>query len=90
MAEHEYSVRLTSSARRAHRRLPSDIRRRIDPVLNSLSETPRPAGTVKLQGSAQLYRVRIGQYRVIYQIDDAEKLITVTHIQHRRDAYRSL
>ncbi|MYE54892.1 MAG: type II toxin-antitoxin system RelE/ParE family toxin [Chloroflexi bacterium] len=90
MAEHRYSVRLSSSSRRAWRRLPPDVRRRAEPVLDGLSENPRPFGVIKLQGSAQLYRVRTGQYRVIYQINDAERLITITHIQHRRDAYRSL
>ena len=90
MAERGYSVQFTSSGRSAHRRLPPDVRQRIDPVLDSLSENPRPFGVVKLQGSAQLHRIRVGQYRVIYQIDDAARLVTITQIRHRRDVYRSL
>lgn len=54
----------------------------------ALPHNPRPAGVKKLVGSRSDWRVRIGEYRIIYEIDDTAKTITVLQVEHRRDAYR--
>lgn len=54
----------------------------------ALSHNPRPAGVKKLTGSRSDWRIRIGEYRIIYEIDDTAKTVTVLQVQHRRDVYR--
>jgi mRNA interferase RelE/StbE len=58
--------------------------------INNLSETPRPAGSVKLTGSDNLYRIRSGNYRIVYDINDRLKKVTIYYIRHRKDIYRDL
>jgi mRNA interferase RelE/StbE len=60
---------------------------RIDRKILALAANPRPAGCKKLKGYKDLWRVRVGDWRVLYIIDDAAKLVTVTRIAHRREAY---
>ena len=60
------------------------IRRRID----ALADDPRAPGTKKLQGADDLYRLRVGDYRVIYQIQDDVLLVLVVRVGHRKDVYR--
>lgn len=57
-------------------------------VILTLAHTPRPAGVKKLAGSRGDWRVRIGEYRIIYEIDDRAKTVTVMRVAHRRDSYR--
>ncbi len=64
------------------------MRTRVRPVLLALSEDPRPAGTVKLTGQTNRWRLRIGNYRIIYAIDDQMQDVTILRIVHRREAYR--
>jgi mRNA interferase RelE/StbE len=78
------------SARRELRRCPLDIQARILPLIDGLSTSPRPSESRKIQGAAGLYRCRVGSYRVIYTVDDAEAVVRVTRIGHRRDVYRRL
>ena len=66
------------------RRLALRLRQAID----ELAATPHPPGCLKLQGNDELYRVRVGDYRVIYQIQDAVLVVLVVQIGHRRDIYR--
>jgi len=56
--------------------------------MRNLGENPRPPGCVKLAGPDALYRIRIGDYRIVYQIRDAELLVVVVAIGHRREIYR--
>ena len=67
-----------------------DIRRqgRIIKAIDQLARTPRPPGVKKLTGSDSSYRIRVGDYRILYQIKDRELTILVIRIAHRRDAYR--
>ena len=58
--------------------------------LQELCENPRPRDSLKLSGSEGLFRIRVGDYRVIYEIDTQKDVITVHHIRHRRDAYRNI
>lgn len=64
-------------------------RQRIVARIQSLAKEPRPPGCEKLAGSAALFRVRQGHYRVIYAIDDAQRTIEVIKVGHRREVYRS-
>ncbi len=82
-----YSVVFTSSAARDLRRLPEDVRRRVVAALQGLANDPRPPGCVKLSGGDE-WRIRVGDYRVVYRVDDTARQVTVTRIGHRRDVYR--
>jgi mRNA interferase RelE/StbE len=57
-------------------------------VIIGLSHDPRPAGVVKLVGSPNDWRVRIGEYRIVYAVDDATSTVTVMQVRHRREVYR--
>ena len=60
---------------------------RIVPRLEALAETPRPPGCKKLKGGDKEWRIRVGDYRAVYEIDDAAKTVDVTRIAHRREVY---
>ena len=83
-----YSVSLVPSARKELRRLPkSDLARAHEKILN-LAGHPRPHGVEKLTDSEDVYRVRQGDYRIVYHVDDSTHQVTVLRIRHRREAYR--
>lgn len=83
-----YEIRLRSSAERELRRLPREIVRRMVAAIDKLAEEPRPRGAQKMASIEHTYRIRLGQYRVIYEVDDETRKIVVTRIRHRKDAYR--
>lgn len=87
MANQRYVVELKQSARKELERLPNAIIARIVAKLESLEENPRPAGCKKLKGGDDEYRVRVGEYRIVYLIDDRKVIVTITRIRHRRDVY---
>ncbi len=84
----EYSITFTKSARKQLQILDRALAFRIVGRIESLGVTPRPLGCVKLEGGAGLWRIRVGDYRVIYEIDDDRRRIDVSAVRHRRDAYR--
>lgn len=84
-----YSVELRPSARRTLRDLLSRDAARIVHVIEGLSGNPRPPGAKKLVGLDHLFRVRVGDYRIVYQIQDDKLLVLVVRIGHRRDVYRN-
>jgi mRNA interferase RelE/StbE len=61
---------------------------RIISRLESLAQNPRPPGCAKLEGASHLWRIRIGNYRVVYEIDDKVQTVDVSIVRHRRDVYR--
>jgi mRNA interferase RelE/StbE len=67
-----------------------DVRlyRRLRDAIGGLGSDPRPLGSLKMQGEEDLYRVRVGDYRIVYQIRDAVLVVVVMQIGHRRDVYR--
>jgi mRNA interferase RelE/StbE len=85
----DYRVVLSRSARKELEGIPDKIADRIVRQLEALSRFPRPTGCLKLKGASQ-WRIRIGDYRVIYEIDDSARLIDVGYIRHRKDVYRDL
>jgi mRNA interferase RelE/StbE len=80
-----YSVELKSSARKELERLSSSLIQRIFPKLEALEAHPRPAGCKKLNGAQDVWRIRIGDYRVVYSINDEKRLVSVTRIRHRSE-----
>ena len=83
-----YRVEIKWTAAREIEALEQRLATRILGTIEGLSSDPRPRGCRKLVGSNNSYRLRVGQYRVVYQVYDADHLITVFAIGHRRDIYR--
>ena len=83
-----YHVALTSSAAKELKKLSGQLIARIVPRLEDLSSNPRPPGCKKLQGGNHEWRIRVGDIRVVYTIDDAKLLVEVTRIRHRREVYQ--
>lgn len=84
----EYRVVFARSARRELEGLEPTVARRIISQVEALTTDPRPHGCVKLQGAADLWRIRIGDYRVVYSIDDNARLVDIRVVRHRSDVYR--
>lgn len=82
-----YQVILQQPAEKELDALESSIYKRIVTRLLALEENPRPAGVKKLQGQ-ESYRLRVGDYRVLYTIDDKGKKIFIMAVGHRREVYR--
>jgi mRNA interferase RelE/StbE len=83
-----YRVVVERSAEKDLRRLPPNMRLRVADALRSLARDPRPAGCRKLTGTKHDWRIRVGDYRVIYEIADRLKVLRVYRIRHRREVYR--
>ena len=83
-----YQVAIAPAAQRDFKRLPPEVIRKVDAATLELEQNPRPHGCTKLGGPEDEYRVRVGEYRILYVIDDKAKFVTIAHVRHRRDAYR--
>jgi mRNA interferase RelE/StbE len=84
----DYKVEFVNSAAKEYRDLPENIRRRVDKAVDLLEQNPRPTNVRKLEGHTNLYRIRVGHYRVVYEIHEDKRVVRVTRVRHRRDAYR--
>jgi mRNA interferase RelE/StbE len=82
-----YSLAIKHSAQRELDALDDALFARIDRKILALADNPRPAGSKKLRGNKDQWRIRIGDYRVIYIVDDTARIATVTHVAHRREVY---
>jgi mRNA interferase RelE/StbE len=83
----KYSLEIKRSAQKELDLLGESLFRRVDRRILTLAENPRPSGCKKLEGYKDQWRIRIGDWRVVYIIDDPAKLITITRVAHRREAY---
>lgn len=83
-----YAVRYLAAARRGIGRLPEEVQRRIITHLDALEHNPLPPGALQLANQPHMFRIRIGDYRVIYSVDSHDQLIIVETIGHRKDVYR--
>jgi mRNA interferase RelE/StbE len=81
-----YTVEIKASAVKALEELPRTDQRRVAARIDALAANPRPPGVEKLEGAEDLYRVRAGDYRIIYRIEDRRLLVLVIRIGHRREA----
>jgi mRNA interferase RelE/StbE len=83
-----YTVEVAPAARRQIRKLDRELQRRILLALEGLQDDPRSTSAIKLHGSDDLYRLRVGDYRIVYAIQDARLMVLVVKVGHRRDVYR--
>ena len=83
-----YTLLIKRSAERDLRRLSRTVFERIDERVLSLRDDPRPHGVRKLAEALEGWRIRVGDYRILYQIDDDAQTVTVGRVKHRREAYR--
>lgn len=82
-----YKVLITRTAEKQLKKLPKKIQLKIAAVIFSLEIDPQPYGTKKLTGYDSCYRIRVGNYRIIYEIDGKQVIITVLKVGHRKDIY---
>jgi mRNA interferase RelE/StbE len=82
-----HELRIGRSATKELESLPEGVVLRVATKIDSLAEQPRPAGCKKLRGADDLWRVRVGDYRIIYAIDDTLSVVEIRVIRHRKDAY---
>jgi mRNA interferase RelE/StbE len=82
-----YVIQIKSAARKYLLSVDSNLRRVISRKINELADTPRPAGCKKLKGWGT-YRIRVGDYRVVYEIRDDVLIVLVVRVAHRREAYK--
>jgi len=85
-----YSISLRSSAEKDLRHLPKSLISRVMKRIEDLISDPFPRQAVKLSDVERLYRIRVGDYRVVYEVDTQKKLITIHYVRHRREVYRAL
>ena len=83
-----YGLQIRPSALEELHGLADRDRARVIRRIDSLAEIPRPRGSEKMAGTGREYRVRAGDYRVIYTVDDAARIVTVEKVGHRGDVYR--
>lgn len=84
----QYEVIIKPSAEKQLDRVPAQTRERILDAIEALRQQPRPVGAVKLTGEVGLWRIRVGAYRIVYEIHDDRLLVLVVRIGHRKDVYR--
>lgn len=85
-----YAVIFSHAAARRFAKLTRDVQARLTPKIDALATDPRPSGCEKLEGVSDAYRIRAGDYRVVYYVDDGANTVTIARVAHRRDVYRGL
>jgi mRNA interferase RelE/StbE len=83
-----YEVIVERSAEKDLKRIAAEVRPKLAAAIRPLAEDPRPPGCRKLVGSDNDWRIRVGNYRVIYEIADEIRIVRITKIRHRKDSYR--
>jgi mRNA interferase RelE/StbE len=83
-----YSLRIRRSAEKEIADIPQKIRSKIIDAIRNLAGQPRPFGCKKLSGEDRAWRIRVGDYRVIYEVDDLELRVDIRVVAHRKEAYR--
>ena len=83
-----YEIVFARSARKELQALPYTVAERVLEKVELLALNPRPSGCKKLRGHSSLWRIRVGEYRVIYSIDDDNRIVDVSVVRHRSEAYR--
>lgn len=82
-----YAITFARSARRELERVREPVRGRVLGAIENLAVDPRPRGCVKLAGSLNLWRIRVGDWRVVYSVNDPNRLVDIVRIRNRRDVY---
>ena len=86
--ERRWQIIFRRQAEKTLRRLPRDLLQRIERAISALAEEPQPSGCVKLVGYGNMYRVRVGDWRIIYAVEDERLVILIVKIAPRGSAYR--
>lgn len=85
-----HAIRLAPAAVRQIKSLQPAVQKRVVKCLDALSDDPRPSGVEKLYHKLKLWRVRVGEYRVVYLIENTQRVVIVLLVKHRKDVYREL
>lgn len=85
-----YQIQIKSNAEKVIRKLPRNLRARIDTAIRKLAENPNPVGCRKLEGFEMLCRVRVGDWRIVYAVYEEQVVIVVVEGSARGNAYRNL
>ncbi len=85
-----YRIVLKPSVEKDLRSLTKSVVVRVWDRLEALANDPHPRQSVKLTGAERLYRIRVGDHRIVYGVDDEAKVVTVHYVRHRREVYRGL
>jgi mRNA interferase RelE/StbE len=90
MSKPVYDLQISKTAKKVLQKLPRDLLARLSKAIDALSSDPRPAGCKKLTGQDDLYRVRVGDWRIIYLVEDERLIVLVVEVAPRGGAYRNL
>jgi mRNA interferase RelE/StbE len=85
-----YRLAIRPAAKRDLRALTPTILARVDARIRALADNPRPPGTERLRGPQGGFRLRVGNYRILYDVDDAQQMVIIGRVRHWRDVYRGL
>ncbi|MGA2498071.1 MAG: type II toxin-antitoxin system RelE/ParE family toxin [Tepidisphaeraceae bacterium] len=85
-----YGIHFRESVRRDMRKMERQVLRRLDAAIARLADNPRPHGVLKIQGRDHTYRIVVGPYRVVYEVDDDARTVTLWHVADRKDVYRGM
>jgi mRNA interferase RelE/StbE len=83
-----YQVVVERSAEKDLKKLSSEVRPRAISAIQALAKNPRPSGSRKLAGTDNDWRIRVGDYRIVYEIADEVRIVRINRVRHRRDVYR--
>ena len=83
-----YSIQIRRKALKEIKSLPSPYKQKIITAIEELANNPRPIGCRKLKANEELYRIRVGDYRVLYNVEDKIKIVEITKAGHRKDIYK--
>ena len=87
----QYEVVISKIASKELRKLPAQEVKKIFPKIKALSNDPRPVGSKKLKSESEnLWRIRVGDYRVVYSIDDIVRIVDIRRVGHRKDIYSKM
>ncbi len=90
MPEKRYKVLLHTSVPKELKTLPKDIRQKAKNIIDQLSVNPVPVGASRLRGRINAYRIRVGNYRIVYEVHATEIVVYVVGVSHRREIYRRI
>jgi mRNA interferase RelE/StbE len=82
-----YGLIIHPAAKRDYKQLPRQVRDDVRDSILALRDDPHPAGSAPLAGTRDCFRIRVGKYRVIYEVDDGERLVSIRAVGHRRNVY---
>jgi mRNA interferase RelE/StbE len=81
-------VLIEKKAEKGLRKLPREVKETVYSLLNKIASAPFPSGSRKIVGTDNLWRIRIGDYRILYEVDETSEIIRIERIGHRKDVYR--